>query len=314
VLDRLRGHVWTIAPHLADRLRPTPAPADAPWSCTLRDDRMGEVVLGGRLARTDSDTLVLLVHGLGGSADSPYVRKAAAAVAARGWSYLRVDLRGADGRGEDLYHAGLCRDLAAALSHPQCAFATRVFVIGFSLGGHVSLRLASEPGDPRLAAVVAVCAPLDLARAAAVIDAPRKWVYRMHVLQALLASYRAVAARRGDRLPTPLREVEAVRTIRDWDRLVVVPRHGFASVEDYWAQASVAPRLSSLRVRAAWFGTRWDPMITHGSVAPVLAGARGGLEVHWLEPGGHVGVPSTLADGRSVEDRLLRWLDAAAPA
>ena len=60
-------------------------------------------------------TIVIIVHGLGGSATSYYARKAAVAAAEAGLDSLRLNLRGADRGGGDYYHAGLIEDLAAAI-------------------------------------------------------------------------------------------------------------------------------------------------------------------------------------------------------
>ena len=67
---------------------------------------------------------LLIVHGLGGSAKSPYTAKAAHAAAAAGLSSLRLNLRGADLLGEDYYHAGMTADLAAAIASPELALAS----------------------------------------------------------------------------------------------------------------------------------------------------------------------------------------------
>ncbi len=303
-MTALGGHLWTIAPDLLDRVWPARAPTDAPWSIAVQDARFGPVRIGGRIRiADDEDTLLVIVHGLGGSSESPYVRRAAIAAAARGWSYLRIDLRGADGAGEDFYHAAMTEDLQAALREPALTRHRRVLVLGYSLGGHLALRLALTPGAARLRAVAAVCAPLDLAASAAWIDQPRSWLYRTHVLRALVRSYRKVAARRE--LPTPVAAVARARTIREWDRLAVVPRHGFASVDDYYARASVGPRLAELAVPSAWLGARHDPMVPESTVVPALAGAGEALHVRWIERGGHVGFPD------SVEQIALSWLDDA---
>jgi hypothetical protein len=300
------GHYWTITADLRARVRPSPPPVDAPWSLEVPDAVRGHVRLGGRLRRTGSETLVMLVHGLGGNKDSPYIHRAARAVAARGLSCLRVDLRGADGRGADYYHAGLSSDLHAIVA--ACADWPRVVMVGYSLGGHVVLRYASEPGDDRVRAVAAVCAPLDLAASAAAIDRHRAWLYRVHVLRNLVRTYREVAARHP--VPTPVAVVARARTIRRYDELVVVPRHGFASVDDYYARASAGPRLGALRMPALWLGARHDPMVPEHTVRPSLLRAASALDVRWVDRGGHVGFPDDLASG-PVEDAVLDVLARA---
>ena len=97
--------------------------------------------------------------------------------------------------------------------------------LGYSLGGHVSLRYALDVSDPRVRAVAAVCAPLDLDRSATHIDALRSFIYRRHVLDGLNEIYNAVAAR--STVPTPPARVARARRMRDWDSLTVVPRFRF---------------------------------------------------------------------------------------
>jgi len=306
---RLGGHLWTIAPELRDRMRPHVAPPSSDWSISVDDARLGAIRLGGRVRHEPgADTLLLVVHGLGGSSESPYVRRAAAAAAERGWSCLRIDLRGADGRGEDVYHAGLCSDPIAALREASLARYARVLVLGYSLGGHVTMRLAIEGGDPRVRAVVAVCAPLDLDATSRAFDRRRVWIYRSHVLRALKATVQSVVARHGD-VGWDLPAVMRVKTIRDWDAKVVVPRHGFADVDDYYARASAGPRLHELAIPALYIGATFDPMVPAFAVQPALARANELLEVRWIDRGGHVGFPGSAFTEGSVEAAALAWLE-----
>lgn len=255
---------------------------------------------------------MLIVHGLGGSSDSGYCRALARAAADRGWSSLRIDLRGADGDGEDVYHAGLAQDLRAALHSPELAGYERLHVVGVSLGGHATLRLALEPLD-RLAGIVAVSAPLDLAASCRAIDRRRAYPYRHHVLGSLKDSYRAVVQRHGSgpRVPSPLETVEAVRTIRDWDRTVVVPRFGFADVADYHGSMSVGPRLRELVCPALYVGSPFDPMVPGPAVLPSLGAAGDSLRTVMLERGGHVGLPAPKLSREApptLPAQLLAWL------
>jgi uncharacterized protein len=301
------GHGWTVGAELYDRMRPVVAPEARAWTTVLDDPQVGPVRLHGQLREeAGAGTLLLVVHGLGGSPTSPYCRRAAVGARQRGWSCLRLALRGSTGDGEDIYHAGLGRDLAHVLGDPTLHRYDRVLVVGYSLGGHVVLCLGLAP-DPRVAAVAAVSAPLDLDRSCRAIDRRRGWVYRRHVLRGLKAGYQAVAARRP--VVTPVRDVARVRVLRDWDRLTVVPRFGFADVDDYYRRASVGPRLGELRVPAIYIGMRHDPMVPSWTVEPSLAAVDGGggLEARWLDEGGHVAAPG------GWEDEVLGWLDRHAP-
>ena len=63
--------------------------------------------------------LVVLIHGLGGSAESTYIRASTLGLLRAGFNVARVDLRGAGLSGETcslLYHAGRTEDIRAVLS------------------------------------------------------------------------------------------------------------------------------------------------------------------------------------------------------
>lgn len=307
---RLAGHYWTLAPVAAKLVRPRLAPPSRPWSAWVDDDALGRVRLSGAFAEVEGDGVVVVVHGLGGEIESHYMVDAAHAARAAGLSCLRLNLRGADLSGEDLYHAGLTVDVAAALRSPELLRYRRVFLLGYSLGGHIALRCALAPDDARLAAVAAVCPPLDLDRACRDLDARHRWPYRQYVLAALKAHLAAAVAR--DRAPVSLARARAIRTFREWDRVVIGPRFGFASPERYYAATSVAPRLGELAVPSLVVAMRHDPMVLASSVRAGLLVAAPRLELCWQERGGHVGFPPGVdlgVDGpRGLEPQIMAWL------
>jgi predicted alpha/beta-fold hydrolase len=314
---KLTGHWWTIAPRLGSLsgLR-APRFAGAAWSTTLDDRDRGTVRLSGVFHDAPSGApLLVIVHGLGGSAESPYAVRTAAVGAARGLAVLRLNLRGADLAGEDIYHGGLTADLAAAFASPEVAARSTVLLLGYSLGGHLALRFAIESESGALAATAAVCSPLDLDRSAAAIDAPGYGLYRSYLLRRLRRILAAAAAR-NPALPAP-EALRSVRTLRAWDGAVVAPRFGFASAEDYYARASVAPLLPRLRRPALLLLADDDPMVRRESVLPALATTPPNLEVRWVSPGGHVGFPRALDLGlpgaRGLEHQLVSWLLRSAP-
>jgi len=228
-----------------------------------------------------------------------------------GLSYLRLNMRGADRSGEDLYHAALTQDLRAVLASPDLARFSRVYVIGYSLGGHVALRWASEePRDPRVAAVVAVCAPLDLAYGARAIQRPLGLPYQWHCMRGLKEMYRAASVRR--RMPLPVAEVMAMRTVLEWDEAIIAPRFGFASRDAYYEQASAGPRLCHVEVPALFVAARFDPMVTAAPIRPWRDTASPAVEVAMTERGGHVGFPDDLdlglGDVGPLEPQIVRWL------
>ena len=297
------GHLWTIAPRLRHRVRPLPIPEWQAWQTSLADPQVGTIPVSGRLRELPAgEELLVVVHGLGGSTESHYMRRAAVAAEAAGLSCLRINLRGCDRQSGDFYHAGLTADLHTAFASEALSRYGRIYLLGYSLGGHVVLRLATEAADPRLVAAAAVCAPLDLALSQQAIDAPAVWVYRRYLLGNLLEIYAAVAARRP--VPLPVEEAARLRTLREWDGRIVAPRFGFVDAADYYARASVAPRLAELRIPALLLSSETDPMVPAAPVRAALKGPVPRLDVRWLSRGGHVAFPRSLG----VEAQVIDWL------
>jgi len=306
----LAGHIWTIVPHLLARRRAAVHDGARPWSTYVDDPVSGRVNLSGFIAEPPSARAVLVaVHGLGGSARSAYMLRATGAAHAAGLATLRLSLRGADSSGEDVYNAALTADLQAAVASPEATRYDAILVLGFSLGGHLVLRYATEQPDPRVRAVAAVCAPLDLAACQRAIDRPTRVLYRRYLLARLRRA--ALAAARRGRLLAEVAELRRVRTIRAWDRRVVVPRFGFVNPEDYYARSSVGPRLARLAVPALLVAGETDPMVPAATVRPWLAGSPR-LEVRWVPRGGHLGFPARLDLGepgaRGIDTQVVAWL------
>jgi predicted alpha/beta-fold hydrolase len=275
----------------------------------------------------------MLVHGLGGSSESPYMSTAATAASALGLASLRLNLRGADGEIGDFYHGGLTADLAASTEELRPHF-ERIYILGFSLGGHVALRFGTEVDEPAVAALAAVCSPLDLCAGADAIDRPMMAPYRAYVLRRLKANYSNIA--RFGEVPTPPGDLRAVRTLRHWDSLTVVPRFGFQNANDYYAQASVGQHLNRLRRPSLLVAAENDPMIPPRAIRPHLTRERapdqiGGesrgksplrsLTVRWLRRGGHLAFPGRVdlhlssatggGNGTDYVTQILLWLQQA---
>lgn len=310
------GKFWTVAPAALSYFRPPSAPPHEPFRLVVDDPTVGAIALSGALhAPPAARTLLVALHGLGGSAESSYMRQFATAAVAAGYACLRLNHRGAERAAQDYYHAGLTVDLESVLATEELARFARVGVVGFSLGGHVALRYAAErPGrtDPRLAAVAAVCAPLDLDLGATALDGPGTWLYRRYILPGLQQHIDAVERLRP--VPADRARRARVRGIREWDGLVVAPRWGFASAADYYARASVAPILDRIAVPAWIIESRNDPMVPVWTLENALERVSPTTEVTWTPRGGHVGMPPDLDLGRpgpkGLHAQLLAWLGA----
>jgi predicted alpha/beta-fold hydrolase len=241
-------------------------------------------------------TAVVLVHGVGGSSESNYMIRAAIAFHAAGFHVVRVNLRGAGRSIPDvtaLYHAGLVEDPSAALAHVAKQPNVRdVALLGFSLGGNVSLRLAGLLGrdvPAYLRAVASLSAPLDLVESSRALERLRTLPYRAYVLRALIRQGREFARLHPSRAAYDPNALLRLRTIRAYDEAVVAPMHGFCDAHDYYVNASSGPGLADITVPTLIVHSADDPMVPQDSVRPWLRNASPAVTVEWSEHGGHVG-------------------------
>jgi predicted alpha/beta-fold hydrolase len=239
---------------------------------------------------------VILVHGVGGSSESHYVRRAAVAFQRAGFHVVRLNLRGAGDSMPDapaLYHAGLTEDPEAALAAVAARKGVRdVALLGFSLGGNVSLKLAAKWGarvPSYVRGVASISAPLDLVETSRALETLRTLPYRGYVLRKLLSQGEEFAQLHPARAKYDASRLRRLRTIRAYDEEVVAPMHGFCDAHDYYVNASCGPGLADIRVRTLVVHAEDDPMIPALSVRRWLRDASPAVRVAWTERGGHVG-------------------------
>jgi predicted alpha/beta-fold hydrolase len=253
------------------------------------------------------DVTVLLIHGLSGSHASPYVARAAAKLNALGVRTFRMDLRGC-GAGAELaqlpLHAGRSEDAAAAVKQiTSLCPGSPVFVIAFSMGANIALKMAGEMSDrapAELQAVIAVAPPIDLATTSRNISLGVNVFYDRSFVRALL---RMVEVRRRS-IPAA-RHIELAgrpKRVWDFDDLVTAPLAGFAGAEDYYARASAAPLLSAIRVPTLILAAADDPLVPVRQFEQTTYSSA--VTLHITEHGGHVGYL-----GVDSGDPDRRWLD-----
>lgn len=214
-----------------------------------------------RPAEDRGKPLVVLVHGLTGDEDSTNIVTSAAWHLGRGHLVLRLNLRGA---GPALagsvrrYHAGASADVRAAFASLTDDLRHRgLLIAGTSLGGNVVLKLLAE-GCPDVIAGAAISAPIDLKASQLRIMQPRNAVYHRHLLTAM----RKDASRAsGDYYALYQANAPRIRSIYDFDDLVVAPANGFIGAEDYYRRSSAAPLLDGISIPALLIHAADDPWI-----------------------------------------------------
>ena len=248
--------------------------------------------------------LVLIVHGLEGSANSSYMLGTAIKAWQAGFDILRLNVRGCGGTSHlspKLYHSGLTIDLDHVIRELiEVDRVRRIFLIGFSMGANQSLKLAGEYGatpPPELRGVCAISPPIDLESCSRSIREPGNRIYEARFIRSL-----ARTMREKDRLfpgRYDLSLLDGIRHLWDWDDNFQ-PYNGFRDARDYYARASSIGYLGAISLPTLIIHAKDDPFIPFEPFTDRRLVGNSRIELIAPAHGGHV---AFCGIGQADEDR-----------
>ncbi|MGC1950997.1 MAG: hydrolase [Gammaproteobacteria bacterium] len=254
--------------------------------------------------------VVLVLHGLEGSARSPYVRALTRAVYRRGWRAACLHFRSCSGepnRCSRLYHSGETGDLDAVVTNIRRRYpGLPLAVVGYSLGGNVLLKwLGEKRGGAPLAAAVAVSVPFRLDLAVARLNTGLSRIYQWWLLRSLRK--KITARLRADPGLGSARRVTRWQTLREFDEEVTAPLYGFGGADDYYRQASSLPYLRCIETPTLILQATDDPFIPPTAI-PAPEDLAHAITLEISHTGGHVGFVAGCVPGKA-----RYWLDERIP-
>ena len=187
---------WSVRELLARRrARPLLQAARA----ELLDCGAGVKLLGYYSEPAHHRGLVILLHGWEGSAEANYILSVGSKLFEAGFAVFRLNFRdhgGTHALNEELFHSCRIDEVVAATARVAAAHpASKVFVVGHSLGGNFALRVAARAVSSglSLAKVVAICPVLKPHSTMLALE-EGLWLYREYFLRRWRRSLRAKAA------------------------------------------------------------------------------------------------------------------------
>ncbi len=253
----------------------------------------------------------VFVHGLEGSADAGYVRSMSQAALERGFGVHRVNLRSCGGTehlSDTMYHSGLTSDTKLILENIRQRFDGLLVLVGFSLGGNVTLKLAGELGDEApMTAACAISTPIDLAACVRTLDRPVNYLYAHRFLSRL----KARVMRKNKLSPAlyPVTGIEEVKTIWDFDDRFTGPLFGFGDAANYYRTQSAQNFLAGIRVPTLVIQAKDDPLIPFSVYEHEAFRTNPFLELLAVSRGGHLGFLSRQKPRFWLDRVVLEWTE-----
>jgi predicted alpha/beta-fold hydrolase len=238
-----------------------------------------------------SAPLLVILHGLEGSAESSYARMLMQMAFEREWRPCVLHSRDCGDYRNILprrYHAGETSDIRHFLkSLQQAGYVGPMLAVGYSLGGNVLLKYLGESGkDSRLSAAAAVCVPLDLHACSKALNIGFSKLYQRYMLNNMKDSVR----RKFDRYTAAFDWARAMsaKTFSEFDDAVTAPLHGFDGMQDYYDRCSSAQFLKDIVRPTLIINALDDPFMTP-DVIPDSDRLSESVTLEIADSGGHVG-------------------------
>lgn len=255
--------------------------------------------------------VLLIVHGLGGSAQSQHVAFTTSAALAAGYVVMRVNLRGA-GSSRPLcrqsYNARRGMDIIPFIEEMKQRHSDLpVFLAAFSLGGTAALNMVAEAPDKAgaLSGMISVSAPLDMVASNRQFHLMRNRPYVRYILSAL----QQLAQDTPDLAPHYIEAALRARTISDFDEYVTAPLAGYQNAQAYYQAASMHDRLADISLPLLLIHADNDPWIPSAAYRHARLGPN--MQLHLTRGGGHVGFHQR--QGRWYIKALLSYCDQLHP-
>lgn len=255
---------------------------------------------------------ILFLHGLEGSAEAGYIQSFAQAALERGFGVHRKNMRtcgGTEGLCQTMYHSGLTSDARFIAERIRSRNIGPVFLVGFSLGGNVTLKLAGELGQTDLiAGACAVSTPIDLARCVRTLDKPGNRIYAQRFLSRLRDR-----VRRKSLLHPELYSTAGLKDVHDiwsFDDQFTAPLFGFGTAQRYYETQSCVRFLDRIRVPALVIAAKDDPLVPFAMYEEAEAfRTNPSLTLLAVDKGGHLGFVSREKPRFWLDGIGLDWIE-----
>jgi len=241
--------------------------------------------------KQQSKKLVILSHGLEGNSQRAYMKGMANIFYKNGYDVLAWNYRGCSeemNRQIRFYHSGATDDLDLVVNHSISVGYSEINLVGFSLGGNLTLKYLGEKSsdlNPIVKRGVAFSVPMDLYASCLEISKPSNWIYNRRFLISLKQKVIDKAKIISD---INTRPIDAIHSLLEFDNQYTAPIHGFKNAIDYYEQCSSIHFITSIKRPTLIVNAMNDPFLSK-ECYPEHFKEHSYVKLEYPKRGGHVG-------------------------
>lgn len=214
-----------------------------------------------------AETVIILSHGFEGDSYRPYIKGMVKTLLSLGHDCLAWNFRSCGGvlnSTPGFYHSGATDDLDLVVRYALRSGYKEVGLVGFSLGGNLTLKYLGEQRDRPEGIGKALCfsVPMDLEACSKHLNNPINRGYQNRFLNTLRLKIRQKATAFPDHVDARL--LADINSVYAFDDLITAPLHGFQNAAHYYTSCSARHFLADIRVPTRILHAANDPMIPLG--------------------------------------------------
>ncbi len=246
--------------------------------------------------KQNSKKVVIISHGLEGNTHRAYVKGMAKAFYNDGYDVLAWNFRGCGGgmnKALRFYHSGATDDLSTVVDHAIHLGYETILLIGFSLGGNLSLKYGGERAlNSKIKGIIAFSVPMHLYSCSLQLSKPSNWIYANRFLKSLKNKITEKSKVMPELMRTALREI---KTLQQFDDAFTGPLHGFKDAIDYYQKCSALFFLEGIKIPTLIVNAQNDPFLSVECFPASIKNNR--IKFKFPKTGGHVGFFRFLGNG-----------------
>ncbi len=243
---------------------------------------------------TNSNKIILLIHGLEGSSESIYAKALCSHLNKQSLPTAVLNLRGCSGEPNLIpqsYHSGKTDDLENAIKFLISINYKHIHLVGFSLGGNLLLKYLGDCSTnlfPEISSCVAVSSPCHLESSSKKLGLWQNRIYLNRFLSQL--KEKVVAKSKLIHLPgISLQNVRTAQNFHEFDNAFTAPIHGFKNANHYYTDCSSIFVLHSISVPTLIVNALDDSFLSEDCFPYKQAEKNKFILLETPKKGGHVG-------------------------
>lgn len=257
----------------------------------------------------NKDAVVILIHGWEGSNNSAYMVTTAFKLLKEGYDVLRLNLRDhgdTQHLNKEIFNSTMISEVADCIElFLNERSYSKKFLVGFSLGGNFTLRIAADRGtDLGLSSAIGICPPVDPINASEKLS-QSLFIYQKYFIYRWKNSLR----KKIEHFPEYdfRSELEDAKSINEMNKQFIPRFTPYNDPDSYFnAYALTKDRLKNLNIPATLIATEDDPIIPWQDLLKINCPEKLTIELH--QKGGHCGFIKNIKGESWMESYLINLL------